>query len=262
MSSTTDRITAGRATPEPSRDAPPKIRELLSSTQGSAFSRYRRLTHPSGSLSRFWAFELATMLLLPLPGGAGLMLRGRLLRRFFGGFGDDVIIGRNCVFRNPNGIFIGNGVVIDDNCVLDARGAGEQGVRLADGVLLSRGVQIRSKCGPIYVGKDVNIGDYTVIVSQSGVHIGDGAAIAGACQIMGGAFAVSEFTKPAAERVSSSAGPIHIGAGAWLATAALVLDGASVGEDTIVSAGSVVASNVPARCVAQGNPARPVFRVR
>lgn len=202
------------------------------------------------------------MFLLPLPGGLGLALRRKLLRPFFGSIGKDVIIGRNCVFRNPHRIFIGNKVVIDENCVIDARGAGPQGLRLADGALLSRGVQVRSKGGPIYVGKNVNIGDNTLIVSSAGIWIGDDAAIASGCQIVGGTFATREFEKPAAKRASTTAGPIRVGKGTWLATGVLVLDAAHIGEDCIVSAGSIVARPLPPRCVAQGTPARPIFSIR
>src|SRR5688572_22235744 len=111
---------------------PPRIRELLAEEHGSALARYRRLVHPTGSALRFYLFELATMLLLPFPGAAGLWLRQKLLKPFFGAFGRGVVIGRNCTFRNPQRVFLGNRVVIDDNCVIDARGAGTEGVRFAD----------------------------------------------------------------------------------------------------------------------------------
>jgi acetyltransferase-like isoleucine patch superfamily enzyme len=260
-------MSAGTDHVMPARDAgssprPAKVRELLAHDGGSALARYRRLTYPDVSASRFWLFELATMLLLPMPGGLGMLLRRKLLRPFLGALGRDVIIGRNCVLRNPQRIFIGDGVIIDDNCVLDARGTDAAGLRLADGALVSRNVQIKSKGGPIDIGRDVTIGDGTQIVSQTGVHIGDTAAIAAACQIFGGTFALSEFNKPAAERRTVSAGPIAIGAGSWLATGVIVLDGARIGADCIVSAGSVVTRSIPDRCVAQGNPAKKVFDIR
>jgi acetyltransferase-like isoleucine patch superfamily enzyme len=246
---------------EASSSRSPNIRDMLAPTAGSAFARYRQLTCP-GSLVRFCLFELATLLLLPLPGALGLLLRRILLKRFFGAMGRDVIIGRNCVFRHPQRIFIADGVVIDENCLIDARGSGTHGVNLASGVLLSRNVQIKSKGGSIYVGRGVNIGDNSVIVSQTGIWIGDEAAIAGNCQIMGGAFATQEFNLPASERTSTSAGPISIGSGCWLATSVVVLDAACVGDNSIVAAGSIVAGIVPAKSVAHGNPAKHLFKIR
>ena len=243
-------------------DRPPRIRELLSEAEGSALERYRRLVHPTGSTLRFCLYEIATLFLLPLPGGIGLWLRQKLLRPFFGQFGRNVVIGRNCVFRNPQRIFIGNGVVVDDNCVIDARGAGEDGVRLAEGVLVSRGVQIKSKGGAIELGRNVTVGDHTLVVSQTGIEIGEHAGIATGCQIVGGTFQMSDFSRSASERSSFSAGPITIGAGAWLATGVIVLDAVHIGDNAIVSAGSVVTRSVAARTVAQGNPARKVFDIR
>jgi acetyltransferase-like isoleucine patch superfamily enzyme len=36
----------------------------------------------------------------------------------------------------------------------------------------------------------------------------------------------------------------------------------TIGSNSIVSAGSVVTSSVPERTVVQGDPARPVFKIR
>jgi acetyltransferase-like isoleucine patch superfamily enzyme len=237
------------------------VRDLLSEDRGSAFARYRRLTFPDRGLGRFILFELATMFLLPATGALGLALRRKLLRPFFGAFGRNVIIGRNCVFRHPERIFIGDSVMIDDNCLLDARGCGPEGLRLGERTIVSRNCSVKSKLGPIQIGCDVNIGSATHIVSHSGVTIGDGAAIAGGCHITGGTFDLSEFSKPPPERMPVSSGPIEIGAGAWLATHATVLDAVQIGEGAVVSAGSVVTQSVAARTVVQGNPAKKVFSI-
>ena len=242
--------------------SPGKVREILESGEASAFARYRALTFPAGSALKFWLFELATMFLLPLPGGLGIVLRRKLLRPFFGSMGRNVVIGRNCVFRNPHQIFIGDAVIIDEYALLDARGTGPDGLRLGPGALVSRGVQIKSKGGPISLGRGVTIGDGSTVISQTGVFIGDGAAIAHACHIAGGTFAMTEFSKPAPERKTTSTGPISIGAATWVATGVLILDGMSVGENAIVSAGSVVTRNVPDRCIVSGNPAKKVFEIR
>jgi acetyltransferase-like isoleucine patch superfamily enzyme len=246
----------------PQNASPVKIRAVLKSGEGSAFARYRTLTLPSGSLLKFWLYELATMLLLPLPGGLGIFLRRKLLRPFFGAMGRNVIINRNCVFRNPHQIFIGDDVVIDENSLLDARGTGSEGLRLSRGVLVSRGVQIKSKGGAITIGDNVTIGDGSTVISQTGVHIGAGAAIAHACHIAGGTFAMQEFNLPAPERKTTSGGPIRIGAGTWIAMGVLVVDGVRIGDNCIVSAGSVVTRAVPDKSLVGGNPAKKLFEIR
>lgn len=238
------------------------VHEVLNSECESAFARYRKLTFADATFMRFALFELATIFLLPANGGVGLWLRKKLLRHFFGAFGRSAIIGRNCVFRHPNRIFLGDSVTVDDNCLLDARGCGSEGLHIGDHTIVSRGCTIKSKAGGIRIGRRVNIGGATQIISHSGIGIGDDVGIGGACQISGGTFAIQEFSKPPAQRTPVSNGPIEIGSGAWLATGVLVLDGVRIGEGSVISAGSVVTQAVGPRCVAQGIPAKKVFTLR
>ncbi len=53
-----------------------------------------------------------------------------------------------------------------------------------------------------------------------------------------------------------SALPIAIGDGVWLGGGVIVCPGASIGENTVVGAGSVVTRSLPANVVAAGNPCR------
>jgi maltose O-acetyltransferase len=52
--------------------------------------------------------------------------------------------------------------------------------------------------------------------------------------------------------------PIVIGDNVWLGGGAIVLPGVTIGENTVVGAGSVVTRDLPANVVAVGNPARVV----
>ena len=52
--------------------------------------------------------------------------------------------------------------------------------------------------------------------------------------------------------------PIRIGDRVWIGCDVLVLRGVSVGDDTVVGAGSIVTSDLPARVLALGAPAKPV----
>jgi acetyltransferase-like isoleucine patch superfamily enzyme len=56
--------------------------------------------------------------------------------------------------------------------------------------------------------------------------------------------------------------PVRIGPNVWIGANAMVLKGVTIGADSIVGAGAVVASNVPAGVVVFGNPARVVWRLR
>lgn len=55
-----------------------------------------------------------------------------------------------------------------------------------------------------------------------------------------------------------SADPITIGANVWLGGAVVVCPGVTIGDDTVVGAGSVVTRDLPAGVLAVGSPARVV----
>ena len=55
-----------------------------------------------------------------------------------------------------------------------------------------------------------------------------------------------------------SAEPITIGRNVWLGGAVVVCPGVTIGDDTVVGAGSVVVRDLPAGVLAVGNPARVV----
>jgi acetyltransferase-like isoleucine patch superfamily enzyme len=50
--------------------------------------------------------------------------------------------------------------------------------------------------------------------------------------------------------------PVTIGNDVWIAHGAIVEPGVNIGDGAVISAGSVVTSDVPARMLAAGNPAR------
>lgn len=49
---------------------------------------------------------------------------------------------------------------------------------------------------------------------------------------------------------------ITIKRGAWLGANVILLSGVTIGENSVVGAGSVVTKDVPPRCIVGGNPAR------
>ena len=56
--------------------------------------------------------------------------------------------------------------------------------------------------------------------------------------------------------------PVIIGRNVWLAANSMVLKGVTIGDNAVVGAGAVVASNVPENAIVFGNPARVIWRVR
>lgn len=50
--------------------------------------------------------------------------------------------------------------------------------------------------------------------------------------------------------------PVHIGRNCWIGAGAVILPGVSIGDNTVVGAGSVVNKDLPANVVAVGNPCK------
>lgn len=232
------------------------FRDRLEEGRSSPLRTYMDLTVGEAAFPRFLMYELFTSLLGPLPGGAGFMLRKIFYPRLFKEVGHGLIIGRNIVVRHPNKIVLGDNVTIDDNCLIDARGAGSEGLILEDGVIINRNCMIQAKAGPIRLGKRTSIGSNSVIVSMAGVELGEAVLTAGGCQISAGSYHFEDPEKPVMDQGAYTKGPIRIGEKVWLGTGVIVLDAVSVGVGAVIGAGSLVNKDIPSNAVAFGVPAK------
>ena len=55
--------------------------------------------------------------------------------------------------------------------------------------------------------------------------------------------------------------PVIIGKNAWLGMGAVLLPGITIGDDSIVGAGSVVTKDVPPKSIVVGNPAKVLRKI-
>lgn len=55
--------------------------------------------------------------------------------------------------------------------------------------------------------------------------------------------------------------PVHIGKNCWLGAGVIVLPGITIGDNTVIGAGSVVTKDIPSNVVALGNPCRVLREV-
>ena len=110
----------------------------------------------------------------------------------------------------------------------------------------------------VNIGKNVYIGAQCTIDNAypEFVYIEDNVSLAGECLIITHSNPYSHFQFAVPARVA----PVVIKAGAWLCVRSVVLPGVTIGENSIISAGAVVDSDVPPRCVVSGNPAVIVAR--
>ena len=51
---------------------------------------------------------------------------------------------------------------------------------------------------------------------------------------------------------------VHINDNVWCGDRVIVLPGVTIGEGTIIGAGSIVTRDIPPYCIAAGNPARVI----
>ena len=162
--------------------------------------------------------------------------------------------------QRDESIMIGDNVVIDDNCLLDAKGDSNAGITIGSGVFVGRNTIMHCKNGDIVIGDDVNIGFNCDIASSNRVEIGRKVLIAAYSYIVGGGH---DFTRTDASVMDQkrTAQGITIGPEAWIGAGVIVQDGCSIGEGTIVGSGAVVNGDLPAKVVAVGLPAR-VLRSR
>jgi len=237
------------------------IRGRLFDEQKSNVAKYRELVIGRGGVLSLIHYELLTSLLAPVPGALGLFLRSRFYRGLFRRAGTGLIIGRNVVIRHADNMSLGHRVVVDDQAVLDARGAGVDGLFIGNEVIIGRGAMIVSKYGPVVIGEQTNIGSNTVVCAMGRITIGKSVLIAGGCYISGGLYHTDRIDMPIAEQGIYTRGPVEIGDGSWLGMGVIVVDGVKIGKGCVVAAGAVVTRSLPDYAVAAGVPA-VVKRIR
>ena len=232
-----------------------KIQEQLGDRGKSAAAKYVELVVGRKGLGRLFKYELINWFCQRSTGAWGLWKRKKLYPRLLGSCGRGVVFGRDVVLRHPHKIRIGDGVVIDDNVLLDAKGSGNRGIAIADGVFVGRNSILSCKDGDIEIGEGTNIGFNCEIFSAGRVVLGKKIFLAAYCYLVGGTHHAGRTDIPIMDQEREAKG-IEVGDGCWLGAGVVVDDGVEIGEDAIVGAGAVVTRDVPAFAVAGGVPAR------
>ena len=221
--------------------------------KGGKFKKYRELVLGEKGLFYFLKYELIVGMTSWVPGAWGLFLRSRLYPLLMGRVGRNVTFGTGVVLRHPRKICIGDNVVIDDHCVLDAKGQDNKGISIGSGVFLGRNTILNCKNGDIILEDNVNIGFNCMIFSASVVKVEKDYLMAAYCYLVGGTHNYEDPSIPVLHQGRSSKG-VRLGSGGWLGAHATVLDGVTIGKHAVISAGSVVHKNIPDFATAGGAP--------
>jgi len=104
------------------------------------------------------------------------------------------------------------------------------------------------------VGRNVFINQNCTLYDLGGIDIGDDVMIGPNVSLITSGHPL----EPSRRRAAVTAAPIVIERNVWIAAGAIVIGGVTVGENSVVAAGSVVTRDVPANTLVGGNPARVI----
>ena len=233
-----------------------KIEELHDDHNTSKLTKYEMFVTGRKSFGALIIHELITTLISWIPGALGIFLRSRLYPIFLGNVGKNVIFGKGVDFRHPYKIQIGDNTVIDDNCLLDAKGSSNTGIKIGKHNFIGRNTILSCKNGDIELRDNVNIGFNCEIFSSSNVLLEDYTLLAAYCYIVGGGkYDLKDTGNPIAKQPIFDDRGIVIEKNCWLGARVTVLDGATIGHDTAIGAASLVSTNIPSSSIAVGIPA-------
>jgi len=106
--------------------------------------------------------------------------------------------------------------------------------------------------GSLVLGERVFINSGATIVANRNIELGDGCLIGDLAAIFDTDFHPMEPSRP------TRFAPVRLGANVWVGRSATILPGVTIGDHSVVAAGSIVTSDVPSKTFVGGVPARPI----
>jgi maltose O-acetyltransferase len=104
----------------------------------------------------------------------------------------------------------------------------------------------------IHVGNNFYAGYNCTILDMAEVRIGDNCMIGPNV----GIYTAGHSIESKGRNKSGYAIPMKIGNDVWIGGSCVILAGVTIGENSVVAAGSVVTKDVPANVIVAGNPAK------
>lgn len=112
--------------------------------------------------------------------------------------------------------------------------------------------------GHVHFGKEVYANFNLTLVDDTHIYIGDYTMLGPNITI---ATAGHPILPELRERGYQYNMPVHIGRNCWLGAGVIVMPGITIGDNTVIGAGSVVVKDIPSNVVAVGNPCRVLREV-
>lgn len=110
-----------------------------------------------------------------------------------------------------------------------------------------------------WAGKHVHFGNGVyanfnlTLVDDTHIYVGDDTMLGPNVVLATAGHPILPELRPPAYQYNM---PIHIGKNCWLGAGVIVLPGITIGDNTVIGAGSVVTKDIPSNVVAVGNPCK------
>ncbi len=105
----------------------------------------------------------------------------------------------------------------------------------------------------VHFGNNVYANFGLTLVDDTHIYVGDGTMFGPNCVIATAGHPVDPELRARQLQYNIS---VHIGKNCWLGAGVLVMPGVTIGDNTVIGAGSVVTKDIPPNVVAVGNPCR------
>lgn len=110
----------------------------------------------------------------------------------------------------------------------------------------------------IYIEDDCYIGFGVSLLNAGKIRIGKGTIIAANVLISSENHGMNPEDPVSYADQALTAKDVSVGEGCWLAQNVCILAGVTVGDKSVIGAGSIVTKDIPPYCIAAGNPARVI----
>ncbi|MCP4747652.1 MAG: acyltransferase [Desulfobacteraceae bacterium] len=111
----------------------------------------------------------------------------------------------------------------------------------------------KASCGSI------KIGDYCLVCPGVRISSAVGIQIDDNCMLANGAYITDSDWHGIYDRITlGSALNVRLHKNVWIGDSAIVCKGVTIGQNSVIGAGAIVVEDIPANCIAAGNPARVV----
>lgn len=134
--------------------------------------------------------------------------------------------------------------------------SGKKGtINIRCNVNLSYGCILSAWGGQIIINDNVFIGPYVVIYGHGSVEIGNNTLISMGCKILSS----NHTIPPQGHNIRDYPDMLlktKIGNDVWIGANTVILGGVTIGDGSVIGAGSIVTKDIPSNVIAVGNPAK------